>query len=58
MLKEQIQQRLKALSFNDDVVKRYDETHRFYHTFEHLQDVVSYLEKSNSLIDSGNCTLS
>jgi pantetheine-phosphate adenylyltransferase len=51
MLKEQIQQRLKALSFNDDVVKRYDETHRFYHTFEHLQDVVSYLEKSNSLND-------
>ncbi len=42
MLKEQIQQRLKALSFNDDVVNRYDESQRFYHTFEHLQDVVSY----------------
>lgn len=51
MLKEQIQQRLKTLSFNDDVVNRYDEAHRFYHTFEHLQDVVSYLEKNNSLSD-------
>lgn len=49
MLKPQIQQRLKALSFSDDVVERYHEAHRFYHTFEHLQDVLSELEKTNSL---------
>jgi len=35
--------RLSELSFNPAVIDRYDEPHRFYHTLQHITDVLNYL---------------
>jgi len=46
-----ISEKLKSLGFADSVLKNYDEKHRFYHTTEHLLDVVSLMERSGSMDD-------
>ncbi len=39
-----IKKRLSDLSFNPDVVDRYNEPHRFYHTIDHIKEVLGYLQ--------------
>lgn len=39
-----IRQRLKDLNFDPEVLSHYDEAHRFYHTIDHIRDVVKKLE--------------
>lgn len=46
-----ISNRLKDLNFDDIVLKRYQEHHRYYHTVNHLTDVISYLLNENVLDD-------
>lgn len=46
-----ISERLKTLGFAETVLERYEEKHRFYHTMEHLMDVLAGLEKSGALQD-------
>ncbi|MDP3556855.1 MAG: adenylyltransferase/cytidyltransferase family protein [Bacteroidota bacterium] len=46
-----ISNRLTQLGFSTSVLKRYDETHRYYHTTEHLLDIVSQLSKLDSFDD-------
>lgn len=46
-----IQQRLQQLGFDPEVLKRYEESHRFYHTLSHLDHVLNYLEKKGQLND-------
>ncbi|MBA3665982.1 MAG: adenylyltransferase/cytidyltransferase family protein [Bacteroidetes bacterium] len=41
-----ISERLTALKFPAGILNAYDEPHRFYHTSEHLLDVLSALEKN------------
>jgi pantetheine-phosphate adenylyltransferase len=40
-----ISQRLTNLHFNPEIIERYSETHRFYHTLEHIQKVLASLTK-------------
>lgn len=46
-----ISSRLQDLNFDDIVLKRYQEHHRYYHTVNHLTDVISYLLNENVLDD-------
>jgi pantetheine-phosphate adenylyltransferase len=46
-----ISSRLQELNFDDIVLKRYQEHHRYYHTVNHLTDVISYLLNENALDD-------
>ncbi|MCW3076021.1 MAG: hypothetical protein JWO32_630 [Bacteroidetes bacterium] len=46
-----ISERLSDLKFSQEVLNRYNEPHRFYHTTEHLLDVISQLEKKGVLDD-------
>lgn len=39
----EISHRLNHLQFNSDVINRYDEPHRFYHTFEHIEFILKHL---------------
>lgn len=49
MNKIEISNRLQQLQFDADVIKAYDEPHRFYHTLEHIQDVLQNLNNANLL---------
>lgn len=42
--RDYIKNRLAELSFNPEVIRRYDEPHRFYHTLDHITDVLGYLQ--------------
>lgn len=46
---KQIASRLTRLGFSADVLKRYEEPHRYYHTLDHLTEVLSILDKQKSL---------
>jgi pantetheine-phosphate adenylyltransferase len=46
-----ISSRLQELNFDDIVLKRYQEHNRYYHTVNHLTDVISYLLNENALDD-------
>jgi pantetheine-phosphate adenylyltransferase len=52
MLRSEIKQRLLQLNFNGEVVDRYDESHRHYHNFIHLQEVLAELETKNMADDN------
>jgi pantetheine-phosphate adenylyltransferase len=43
--------RLKQLGFSGGVLKRYEEAHRFYHTAEHLKEILARLEQDQALTD-------
>ncbi len=47
----EIIQKLKGLGFKEDVVNRYNEPHRFYHTQKHLIDLISFLNSKQQLTD-------
>lgn len=49
MTVSEIKNRLQQLQFNPDVIKAYDEQHRFYHTTEHIQDVLINLNNAGML---------
>ena len=46
----EISNRLNQLQFNSDVINLYNEPHRFYHTLEHIEQVLKYLHHENLLI--------
>lgn len=46
-----IAHRLSQLGFSSAVLERYKEPHRFYHTFEHLQEVIRHLGESSPISD-------
>ena len=46
-----ISNRLQKLDFSDSVLNRYEEPHRFYHTTNHLLDVVEQLSKMDGFDD-------
>ncbi len=46
----EISHRLNHLQFNSDVINRYDEPHRFYHTFNHIEDILKYLNEADLLM--------
>jgi len=46
-----ITKRLNDLGFSNEVIDRYEEEHRFYHTIAHLRKVLIYLEEKGSLDD-------
>ncbi|MCE3226650.1 MAG: adenylyltransferase/cytidyltransferase family protein [Bacteroidetes bacterium] len=46
-----ISKRLTDLKFPIEVLARYNESHRFYHTIDHLLDVISRLAKQNNFDD-------
>ena len=41
--------RLNHLQFNSDVINHYDEPHRFYHTLEHIEDILKQLHDTDLL---------
>lgn len=45
----EISNRLLALHFNPEIINRYAEAHRFYHTLEHIQKVLESLNKKGLL---------
>jgi pantetheine-phosphate adenylyltransferase len=45
----EISNRLTHLQFNSDVMNAYDEPHRFYHTLEHIIDVLKQLHDAELL---------
>ena len=49
--KNYISKRLNDLGFSDIVLNRYEEPHRFYHTTNHLLEVITQLEKSSDFDD-------
>ncbi len=49
MTKAEISNRLQQLQFDADLIKAYDEPHRFYHTLDHIQDVLQNLNNTNLL---------
>lgn len=42
---DSIKKRLADLKFNPEVISRYNESHRFYHTLEHIIDVLNKLKE-------------
>jgi len=40
-----IKKRLTELKFNPEIILRYNEAHRYYHTIEHIQDVLTKLKE-------------
>ncbi|MBS1637769.1 MAG: adenylyltransferase/cytidyltransferase family protein [Bacteroidetes bacterium] len=42
--RDYISNRLKDLSFNPEILARYDESHRHYHTMDHVIEVLGYLQ--------------
>lgn len=40
---EQLKKRLSSLNFTPDLLSRYNEPHRFYHTIEHIEDILKKL---------------
>ena len=40
-----IKKRLAELKFNPEIISRYNEAHRYYHTIEHIQDVLNKLKE-------------
>lgn len=46
-----IKARLAQLKFPENVISAYEEPHRFYHTTNHLLDVLNTLEKNGNLTD-------
>ena len=51
MLREEIIQRLTQLHFNPEVIANYDEEHRYYHNFNHLQEVLIELTNKQVIED-------
>ena|ERR1700741_313142 len=49
MTVSEISNRLSQLQFNPEVIRAYSEQHRFYHTIEHIQDVLTQLNKIGML---------
>lgn len=47
----EIIQKLKVLGFKEDVVNRYNEPHRYYHTQQHLIDLITFLNSKQQLTD-------
>jgi len=45
----EISHRLNHLQFNSDVINLYDEPHRFYHTLDHIEDVLKQLHDTDLL---------
>ena len=45
----EISNRLTQLQFNSDVINSYNEPHRYYHTLEHIIDVLKELRNSDLL---------
>lgn len=45
----EISHRLNQLQFNSDVINAYNEPHRFYHTLEHIEDVLKHLNDADLL---------
>ena len=45
----EISNRLIELNFDKDIVNRYSESHRFYHTLDHIIDVLNELRNSDLL---------
>lgn len=45
----EISNRLNQLQFNSDVINLYNEPHRFYHTLNHIEDVLKQLNDSDLL---------
>lgn len=45
----EISHRLNELQFNSDVINRYDEHHRFYHTLQHIEHVLKHLQAKDVL---------
>lgn len=41
----QIKKRLADLQFNPEIISRYNESHRFYHTLEHIEDILKKLKE-------------
>ena len=48
---EAISNRLNKLKFPTEVLDCYRESHRYYHTSEHLMDVITQLEKLKEFDD-------
>ena len=46
----EISHRLNHLQFNSDVINLYDAPHRFYHTLNHIEDVLKQLHDVNLLV--------
>ncbi len=44
-----IQHRLGRLQFNPEIINLYDEPHRFYHTLQHIQEVLKSLNDADLL---------
>jgi len=49
MNRTEIINRLNQLQFNSDLINAYEEPHRFYHTIEHIQDVLKQLHDDDLL---------
>jgi pantetheine-phosphate adenylyltransferase len=49
--KNYIRERLGNLGYDPDIIKAYDEPHRFWHTLKHVIFILKYLEKENLLND-------
>jgi pantetheine-phosphate adenylyltransferase len=49
MNKTEISNRLSHLQFNSDMINSYNEPHRYYHTLEHIIDVLKELRNSDLL---------
>lgn len=46
---DSIKKRLVDLKFNPEIISRYNESHRFYHTIEHINDVLKKLNDKDLL---------
>lgn len=51
MKETDITEKLVKLGFPGDVIQRYREAHRFYHTITHLQEVLTHLEQQGGMDD-------